>query len=87
MNLSSIKSSALLSLHKLVTRSITLALVVSKHAVKGSQKEKRGQKGQDVWNDRGTFEARICYRPAQKQLRQPEGCPVFEENTYCGVPE
>ena len=60
---------------------------VSKHAVKGSQKEKRGQKGQDVRSDRGTFEARIGYRPARKQLRQPEGFPVFEENTCCGVPE
>ena len=54
---------------------------VSNHAVKGSQKEKRGQKCRGVWNDSGAFETRIGYRPVRKQLRQPEDFPAFAENT------
>ena len=34
--------------------------------------------------DRGAFEARIGYKLARKQLRQPEGFPAFEENTCRG---
>ena len=54
---------------------------VSKHAVKGSQKGKRGQKCRGVWNDSGAFETRSGYRPVRKQLRQPEDFPAFAENT------
>ncbi len=60
---------------------------VSKYAVKRSQKEKRGQKSLDVWNDSGAFETRSGYRPVRKQLRHLEDFPAFAENTCCGVPE
>ena len=60
---------------------------VSKYAVKGSQKGKRGQKSLDVWNDSGAFETRSGYRPVRKQLRHLEDFPAFAENTCCGVPE
>ena len=59
----------------------------AKHAVKGSQKQKRGQKSLDVWNDSGAFETRSGYRPVRKQLRHLEDFPAFAENTCCGVPE
>jgi hypothetical protein len=60
---------------------------VSKRAVKENQKEKRGQKSLDVWNDSGAFETRSGYRPVRKQLRHLEDFPAFAENTCCGVPE
>ena len=60
---------------------------LSKGAVKGSQREKKGQSGQSVWSGNVPFAGRSGYRPARKRQEEPEDSPIFLENICCAGPD
>lgn len=60
---------------------------VSKRRVKGSQREKRGQRRLGGGSDNELSEARSGYTPAQRQQEPPGDFPAFAENICCVVPE